>query len=46
MQYGSMQSRGDLEFVILRDTWLKAVYAIFDQGNERIETKHNIDVPK
>ncbi|KAL9597605.1 MAG: hypothetical protein Q9219_005044 [cf. Caloplaca sp. 3 TL-2023] len=35
MTYGGIQSRGDLPFDILGDTWLKAVYAIFDQGNNR-----------
>lgn len=35
MQYGGIQSRGDSKFDILGDTWLKAVYAIFDQGKKR-----------
>ncbi|KAI4133096.1 MAG: hypothetical protein LQ338_000361 [Usnochroma carphineum] len=35
MTYGGIQSRGDLTFDILGDTWLKAIYAIFDQGNQR-----------
>lgn len=35
MTYGGIQSRGDLSFDILGDTWLKAIYAIFDQGNKR-----------
>ena len=33
MSYGGIQSRGDLTFDILGDTFLKAIYAIFDQGN-------------
>ncbi|KAL9589642.1 MAG: hypothetical protein Q9203_001565 [Teloschistes exilis] len=33
--YGGIQSRGDLPFDILGDTWLKGIYAIFDQGNKR-----------
>lgn len=36
MQYGGIQSRGDSKFDILGDTWLKAVYAIFDQGKKRL----------
>ncbi|KAL8909067.1 MAG: hypothetical protein Q9207_000401 [Kuettlingeria erythrocarpa] len=35
MTYGGIQSRGDLPFDILGDTWLKGIYAIFDQGNKR-----------
>ncbi|KAL9603976.1 MAG: hypothetical protein Q9179_002004 [Wetmoreana sp. 5 TL-2023] len=35
MTYGGIQSRGDLPFDILGDTWLKGIYAIFDQGNNR-----------
>ena len=52
MQYGGIQSRGDSKFDILGDTWLKAVYAIFDQGNQRfgcvqrIEEEQNTDVPE
>ncbi|KAH7070443.1 aspartic proteinase precursor [Paraphoma chrysanthemicola] len=52
MQYGGIQSRGDSKFDILGDTWLKAVYAIFDQGRkrfgvvQRIEGTQNIAVPK
>ncbi|KAF2652972.1 aspartic proteinase precursor [Lophiostoma macrostomum CBS 122681] len=52
MQYGGIQSRGDSKFDILGDTWLKAVYAIFDQGNQRfgavqrIEKEQNLDVPE
>jgi len=33
--YGGIQSRGSLDFDILGDTFLKSVYAIFDQGNTR-----------
>ncbi|MCJ1365578.1 hypothetical protein MMC16_004702 [Acarospora aff. strigata] len=33
--YGGIQSRGNLSFDILGDTFLKAIYAIFDQGNTR-----------
>ena len=33
--YGGIQSRGDLPFDIWGDTWLKGVYACFDQGNKR-----------
>lgn len=48
MQYGGIQSRGDSKFDILGDTWLKAIYAIFDQGRkrfgavQRIEGKQNL----
>lgn len=35
MSYGGIQSRGDLDFDILGDTFLKGIYAIFDQGNTR-----------
>ncbi|CAH0023840.1 unnamed protein product [Clonostachys rhizophaga] len=33
--YGGVQSRGDMSFDILGDTFLKSVYAIWDQGNKR-----------
>ncbi|KAJ8130312.1 hypothetical protein O1611_g3316 [Lasiodiplodia mahajangana] len=33
--YGGVQSRGFLPFDILGDTFLKSVYAIWDQGNLR-----------
>ncbi|KAI9806768.1 MAG: hypothetical protein M1825_006225 [Sarcosagium campestre] len=33
--YGGIQSRGNMEFDILGDTFLKGIYAIFDQGNSR-----------
>jgi hypothetical protein len=52
MQYGGIQSRGDSTFDILGDTWLKAVYAVFDQGNkrfgavQRMEMEQNLDVPE
>ncbi|CAG8983734.1 hypothetical protein HYALB_00006303 [Hymenoscyphus albidus] len=36
--YGGIQSRGTLPFDILGDTFLKGVYAIFDQGNKRFGT--------
>lgn len=52
MQYGGIQSRGDSKFDILGDTWLKAVYAVFDQGKkrlgvvQRIEGNQNVAAPK
>lgn len=52
MQYGGIQSRGANEFDILGDTWLKAVYAIFDQGRkrfgcvQRVEETQNVAAPK
>ncbi|KAK8198223.1 aspartic peptidase domain-containing protein [Phyllosticta capitalensis] len=51
MVYGGIQSRGDLDFDILGDTFLKGIYAIFDQGNkrfgavQRIEKEQNTAVP-
>ncbi|ORY57290.1 aspartic peptidase A1 [Pseudomassariella vexata] len=33
--YGGVQSRGSLDFDILGDSFLKNVYAIWDQGNKR-----------
>lgn len=33
--YGGIQSRGSLPFSIYGDTFLKSVYAIWDQGNKR-----------
>jgi hypothetical protein len=33
--YGGIQSRGSMTFDILGDTFLKGIYAIFDQGNTR-----------
>ncbi|QSZ36555.1 hypothetical protein DSL72_006435 [Monilinia vaccinii-corymbosi] len=35
MVYGGIQSRGTLPFDILGDTFLKGIYAIFDQGKTR-----------
>lgn len=35
MLYGGIQSRGDMTMDILGDTFLKGIYAIFDQGNSR-----------
>ncbi|RYN74134.1 hypothetical protein AA0117_g7227 [Alternaria alternata] len=52
MQYGGIQSRGKSEFDIFGDTWLKGVYAIFDQGKkrfgtvQRVEGMQNLAVPK
>ncbi|KAK7522528.1 aspartic proteinase precursor [Phyllosticta citriasiana] len=49
--YGGIQSRSSLDFDILGDTFLKGIYAIFDQGNkrfgavQRIEKDQNTDVP-
>jgi len=34
--FGGIQSRGELTFDILGDTFLKAIYAIFDVGNLRL----------
>ncbi|KAF2114635.1 aspartic peptidase domain-containing protein [Lophiotrema nucula] len=51
MQYGGIQSRGTSGFDILGDTWLKAVYAVFDQGGgrfgavQRVEGVQNTAVP-
>ena len=33
--YGGIQSRGDMTFDILGDTFLKGIYAVFDQANTR-----------
>jgi len=52
MVYGGVQSRGSQDFDILGDTFLKGVYAIFDQGNKRfgavarIDQTQNLAVPK
>lgn len=49
--YGGVQSRGDNPFDILGDTFLKSVYAIWDQGNTRlgfvpkIESTQNLKAP-
>jgi hypothetical protein len=51
MVYGGIQSRGTMTFDILGDTFLKGIYAIFDQGNTRFgavprpETTQNTAVP-
>jgi hypothetical protein len=51
MVYGGIQSRGTLTFDILGDVWLKGVYAIFDQGNnrfgcvQRVEQTQNLAAP-
>ncbi|KAJ3483987.1 hypothetical protein NLG97_g7172 [Lecanicillium saksenae] len=50
--YGGVQSRGNNPFDILGDAFLKSVYAIWDQGNERfgavpkIEKTQNLTPPK
>ncbi|KAL8862596.1 MAG: hypothetical protein Q9178_001094 [Gyalolechia marmorata] len=44
MTYGGIQSRGDLPFDILGDTWLKGIYAIFDQGNKRFGAVVRVDL--
>ncbi|OAA53316.1 Peptidase A1 [Cordyceps fumosorosea ARSEF 2679] len=50
--YGGVQSRGDNPFDILGDAFLKSVYAIWDQGNQRfgavpkIEKTQNLTPPK
>ncbi|KAI9743903.1 MAG: hypothetical protein M1818_002637 [Claussenomyces sp. TS43310] len=50
MVYGGIQSRGSMDFDILGDTFLKSIYAIFDQGNTqfgavpRIDATQNISV--
>ncbi|OBT49712.1 hypothetical protein VE04_09911 [Pseudogymnoascus sp. 24MN13] len=52
MIYGGIQSRGTMPFDILGDTFLKGMYAIFDQGNKRfgavkrIDTTTNLAVPR
>lgn len=49
--YGGVQSRGDNPFDILGDTFLKSVYAIWDQGKTRfgvvpkIESTQNLEPP-
>lgn len=49
--YGGVQSRGDNPFDILGDTFLKSVYAIWDQGQTRfglvpkIESTQNLEPP-
>lgn len=44
MVFGGIQSRGDLTFDILGDTFLKSVYAIFDQGNTRFGAVQRTDL--
>ncbi|OAA73044.1 Peptidase A1 [Akanthomyces lecanii RCEF 1005] len=50
--YGGVQSRGNNPFDILGDAFLKSVYAIWDQGNQRfgavpkIEKTQNLTPPK
>jgi hypothetical protein len=49
--YGGIQSRGSMTFDILGDTFLKSIYAIFDQGNtrfgavQRAEATQNVSTP-
>ncbi|KAJ6099583.1 hypothetical protein N7467_001118 [Penicillium canescens] len=49
--YGGIQSRGSMTMDILGDTFLKAVYAVFDVGNmrfgavQRKELHQNLSVP-
>lgn len=43
MIYGGIQSRGDMEFDILGDTFLKAIYAIFDQGEKKFGAVQRTD---
>ncbi|KAK0720740.1 aspartic peptidase domain-containing protein [Lasiosphaeris hirsuta] len=49
--YGGVQSRGQLPFDILGDTFLKSIYAIWDQGHNRfgavpkIEAEQNVTSP-
>ncbi|RDW91243.1 hypothetical protein BP5796_02408 [Coleophoma crateriformis] len=51
MVYGGIQSRGSMTFDILGDTFLKGIYAVFDQGNvqfgavQRKETSQNTSAP-
>jgi len=45
--YGGIQSRGDMTFDILGDTFLKGIYAVFDLGNTRfgaVQRKDNTTV--
>ncbi|EKV07277.1 Aspartic endopeptidase (AP1), putative [Penicillium digitatum] len=49
--YGGIQSRGTMTMDILGDTFLKAIYAVFDVGNlrfgavQRTELHQNLSVP-
>ncbi|KAI9710688.1 MAG: hypothetical protein M1820_002521 [Bogoriella megaspora] len=51
MVYGSIQSAGNMGLNIFGDAFLKAIYAIFDQGNQRfgavqrVETNQNTSAP-
>jgi len=51
MVYGGIQSRGSMTFDILGDTFLKGIYAVFDQGNtrfgavQRVEQTQNVSPP-
>lgn len=51
MVYGGIQSRGDQDFDILGDVFLKSIYAVFDQGNtqfgavQRTEPTQNLATP-
>jgi len=51
MVYGGIQSRGTMTFDILGDTFLKGIYAVFDQGNQRfgavqrVEQTQNVSAP-
>jgi len=51
MVFGGIQSRGTMTFDILGDTFLKSIYAIFDQGNQRFgavprsEPTQNLEPP-
>lgn len=44
MVYGGIQSRGSMTFDILGDTFLKGIYAIFDQGNKRFGAVQRVDL--
>ena len=52
MVYGGIQSRGSLTFDILGDAFLKGIYAIFGQGNQRfgavqrVEATQNLAPPR
>ncbi|KAK3493836.1 aspartic peptidase domain-containing protein [Neurospora crassa] len=42
--YGGVQSRGTMPFDILGDTFLKSIYAIWDQGNNRFGAVPKIEM--
>ena len=46
MSYGGIQSRGTMTFDILGDTFLKGIYAVFDQGNQRFGAVQRVDGSK